>query len=415
MNIKPDTFPVHPVSKESPSPKKLNEGLVLFILAAINFTHIMDFVIVAPLNPFLKEVFLIDTRQFGLLMSAYTLSAGVFGFLGFFFIDRFDRKKALLIFYAGFGLSNLLCALSESYYLFMAARVVAGAFGGIVASLVLSVVGDAIPQERRGKATGIVMSAFAAASIIGIPTGLYLSELFSWHAPFVLLTVLSAIVLTAVALFFPPMRGHLEKRSALPPLELLMSILSIRNVQWSLLFMVLLMLGGFTVVPFLSDYMVNNIGLPKQDLRYIYLFGGLGSVVTGPVVGKLSDKYGKQRVFIIAAIVSIIPMALITNLGQVAHWLVFSVSTLFFIFFGGRFVPAMAMITSSVEARNRGKFMSISSCVQQLSSALASFIGGIVIVNSVQGKLLHFDTVGYIAIAATLLCIIVSFKVKPVS
>ena len=395
--------------------KKINENILLLVLAAINFTHIMDFVIIAPLNPFLKEVFQINTRQFGFLMSAYTLSAGIFGFLAFFFIDQFDRRKALIFLYCGFALSNFLCALANSFEFFMATRIFAGAFGGVLGALVLSVVGDAVPPERRGRATGVIMSAFSAASIVGIPIGLYFAEIFSWHAPFILITVLSVIVLFFAYKYLPSMTGHLSKKAPLSPFDMLTSILSIENVRWAMAFMFVLMVAGFTVVPFLSDYMVKNMGIAKNNLRYVYLFGGLATAVSGPIIGRLADKFGKRKMFVIAAILSIMPMFLVTNLGHVEPWIAFAASTLFFIFFGGRFVPAMALLSSSVEPQNRGKFMSINSCVQSLSSSVSSFGAGLIILNTAKGELTNYNIVGYIAIIATIGAIIISYRVKQIS
>lgn len=395
--------------------KPINESLLLLILAAINFTHIMDFVIVAPLNPFLKETFDITTRQFGYLVASYTLSAGLSGFLAFFWVDRFDRRSVLLWLYSGFILGNILCALAPTFNMLLGARVVAGAFGGVMGAVIMSVVGDVIPPERRGKATGIVMSAFSAASVIGIPAGLILAEKYAWNAPFILLTGLSTVVMILMAFKLPSLTLHIKNNVATKPLLMLKAILSIQNVRWALAYTVLVMLAGFTVVPYISDYMVNNVGLPKEDLRYIYLFGGIATVVSGPLVGKLADKFGNQKIYAIMGVLSIAPILLITHLPKMSEPLVLLASTAFFIFFGGRFVPAMAIMTGSVEPKNRGKFMSINASIQQLSNALATSIAAFVIINLPDGRIEGFGTVGFIAAAATLCSIAIAYKVKQVS
>lgn len=395
--------------------KPINENLLLFILAAINFTHIMDFVIVAPLNPFLKEAFHITTREFGFLVASYTLSAGVSGFLAFFWVDKFDRRSVLLSLYLGFMLGNVLCALAPTFHLLVLARIVAGAFGGVMGAVLMSVVGDVVPPERRGKAMGIVMSAFSAASVIGIPLGLILTEKYSWHAPFILLSGLSLLVFVFMYFKLPSIKIHLKNAIVENPWDMLMSILKDVNVRWSLLFTVMIMLAGFTVVPYISDYMVFNVGLPKEDLRYIYLFGGIATVASGPLVGRLADMYGKQRVYCIVALLSIAPILLMTHLPVLSKPLIFVASTSFFIFFGGRFVPAIAIMTSSVEPRNRGKFMSINSSTQQLSNALATSIAGFVIYNSADGRLVGFGTVGVLASVFTVFSIFIAYRVKQVS
>jgi predicted MFS family arabinose efflux permease len=410
----------------------VNEKLLLFVLASIQFTHIMDFVIMAPLGPYLKEVFAIETKQTSFLIAIYALSAGVSGFFGTFFIDKFDRKNALQFLYIGFIISNLLCALSNTYNALLISRIIAGGFGGILGALVFAIIGDAIPYERRGKATGIVMSAFSLASIIGIPIGLYLAANITWQMPFVMLTVLSSIVLIITYFFFPSMKGHITgkkegdhksfgiidtiKNAFNDATALTLSILSNSNLRWALFFTIMLMMAGFTVVPFLSDYMVNNVGLDKEkQVPLIYFFGGLATVISGPLVGILTDKFGKHRMFMIAAVISIVPVLLITHLGRAPIPYVFTVSTIFFIFFGARFIPAMSMITSSVEPSKRGSFMSINSSVQQLSSFFATLGAGLFISNTTEHELVNFNYVGIFACFACIACMAISFKVSKVS
>jgi predicted MFS family arabinose efflux permease len=415
--------------KEAPV-VKINEGLLLFILAAINFTHIMDFVIMAPLGPLLKKEFHIDTRESSFLIAVYTLSAGVSGFLGTFVIDRFDRRNVLLFMYAGFTISNLFCALTDSYHYFLIARIVAGVFGGVLGALVMAIVGDAVPYERRGKATGIVMSAFSFASVVGIPLGLFLAAKIQWRMPFVMLTALSAIVWVIAFFIMPSMTGHISgfpdvrdrkgennfHRISREARTILSSIFGNSNLRWSLLFMVILMIAGLTIVPFLSDYTVYNVGLDQEkELPWIYFFGGLATAVSGPIVGKMADKYGKQRMFMISAIISIIPILIVTNMGKLNLSTVLIFSSMFFIFFGGRFVPAMSMITSGVEPRLRGSFMSINSSMMSLGSFIATFGAGLIIQNGPNGELINYNYVGIFACIATLACIAISFKIKKVS
>jgi predicted MFS family arabinose efflux permease len=394
--------------------KEIREGLLIFTLAAIQFTHMMDFVIMMPLGPQLMRVFNISPSEFGLLVSAYTFSAAVAGFLSALFIDRFDRKHAMLGLYLGFTLGTLACALAPTFVMLLVARVVAGAFGGVLGALILAVIGDAIPEQRRGAATGKVMAAFSVASIAGVPVGLYLASISSWHAPFYLLAGLSFIVLLASFKLLPPMRGHLTNAVKQNPFLVLKEILQKRNLQWSMTLMVTLTMSGFLVVPFISPYMVANVGFSETELSYIYLFGGIATVFTSQWAGRLADKHGKHKVFIISAVLSIVPILLITNLPPVQHYVALIVSTIFFIFFGARFVPAMSLITSSVEPKLRGSFMSINSSVQQLSAGIAAFISGLIVAESADGKLLHFGWDGVLACLVTLIAIWVVRHIKTV-
>ncbi|WP_162425608.1 MFS transporter [Pontibacter pudoricolor] len=394
--------------------KEIREGLLIFTLAAIQFTHMMDFVIMMPLGPQLMRVFNISPSEFGLLVSAYTFSAAVAGFLSALFIDRFDRKHAMLGLYLGFTLGTLACALAPTFVMLLVARVVAGAFGGVLGALILAVIGDAIPEHRRGVATGKVMAAFSVASIAGVPVGLYLASISSWHAPFYLLAGLSFLVLLASFKLLPPMRGHLTNAVKQNPFLVLKEILQKRNLQWAMTLMVTLTMSGFLVVPFISPYMVANVGFSETELSYIYLFGGIATVFTSQWAGRLADKHGKHKVFIISAVLSIVPILLITNLPPVQHYVALIVSTVFFIFFGARFVPAMSLITSSVEPKLRGSFMSINSSVQQLSAGIAAFISGLIVQEAADGKLQHFGWDGVLACLITLIAIWVVRHIKTV-
>lgn len=395
----------------------VEERWILFILIAINFTHIMDFVVIAPLNPFLKEALVIDSSQFGILVSSYTFSAGIAGLIAFFKFDAYDRRKVLLFLYAGFVFGNLLCAVAPGYKFFLFSRVLAGAFGGVLSVLIFSVIGDVIPPQRRGKATGMVMAAFSGASVLGIPIGLFLTHRFDFHAPFILLTVLSLLVYVAIWKKFPSLTVHFKKGSEeqIDRKELLRSFLHNPNVRYALGLTFFLTLAGFMVVPFVSDYMVNNVGLDKKMLGYIYLFGGLATAVTGPWVGRLADKYGKQRVYVICATLSMFPLFLITTLPPIAVWFLFPFTTVFFILFGSRFVPAVTLVTSAVSPRERGSFMSINTSTQQFASAMAAMLSGLIVSNTPEGKIEYFWVVGLCAVAFTVVSIVVSYRVKEVS
>jgi len=395
----------------------VSEGILIAMLAAINFTHIMDFVIMAPLSPFLKESMLISTEQFGFLVSVYTFAAAVGAILAFFNIDKYDRRSAILFLYTGFIVANVLCALAPQYKFFMMARLFAGLFGGVLNVLIMSVIGDVIPMERRGKATGMVMAAFSAASVLGIPSGLILADMYKdYHAPFWLLSGLSMLVGIALVFKFPSIRKHLEYEGPkTPPLEILKSFALDSNIRRALLFMSLLMIAGFTIVPFISDYLVNNVGLNKDELKYVYLCGGLATVFSSILVGKLSDKFGKVKTFVVAGLISIVPIAIVTVLPVMPLVYVLMFNVVFFMCFGARFVPAMTLMTSCVMPHRRGSFLSVSSAVQQMASGIAILIASTIIVNGAKGELYHFGWVGVVACTATVLCIIVSLRIKEVS
>lgn len=389
-----------------------SERLLLFTLAAIQFSHIMDFMIMMPLGPQLMRIFAISPQQFSFLVSGYTFSAGVFGFLSAFVADRFARKPLLMFLFTGFILGTITCSLSPSYSILLAARILTGAFGGVLSAMVFAVVGDSIPIERRGAAMGWVTAAFSAASVFGVPFGLFLASKISWHAPFVFLACLGLPV-WVMAWRYIPNTAHAESTRE-NPLQLLQRVSLDRNQQWALLLIVLMMLGQFSVIPFLSPSMVANVGFSEGSLAYIYLLGGFTTLFTGPWIGRLADRYGRLRVLSTFLVLSIVPTIWITHLGPSPMLMVLALTTSFFVVSGGRMIPVMAMMTAAVAPRYRGSFMSLQSAVQQISAGVASLLAGWILVENAQGQLLNYPIVGYLAAMMALLALVVARRIKVV-
>ena len=394
----------------------MGERTLVLVLAAIQFTHIMDFMIMMPLGPQLMRVMLISPQQFGLLVSAYTLTAAVAALAVAFYTDRFDRRKTLLFLYA--RLRDIDAAVRHRarlrYRCWPRARF-AGAFGGVAGASVHSIIGDAIPEQRRGAATGMIMSAFALSSIIGVPIGLVLAAHFTWRAPFLFLVVVSTLVLILTWKILPPMRGHIVDGESHRPLVQMKAVLGTANHLRAFVFMFALMFAGFSVIPFIAPYMVANVGLKETDLPYLYFFGGLATVFTSRYIGKLADRHGKRQMFTLIGLISIAPLLITTNLPPVPVSVAICASVIFMVFVSGRFVPAMALVISSVEPRLRGGFMSINSAIQQLGMGAASLLAGTLIGHGAGSSLTRFWLVGFIAVGATLLAIALAWRVKPVS
>jgi predicted MFS family arabinose efflux permease len=387
------------------------EWLVLLALATIQFTHIVDFMIIMPLGPELKESLRLDPRQFSMIVAVYGFSASVAGLFAARFMDRHDRKTAVLWLYAGFTLGTLFCALAPSYELLLAARAVAGAFGGVVAAAVLTIVGDAFPDARRGRAMGVVMSAFSVASIVGVPAGLYLAAGLGWRAPFGMLTGLSALVLAGVYFVLPSMRGHLSRAplETVKPWAVLVQPTHVR----AYLLMTTLVLSSFMIVPFLADYLVSNVGLLKGELPYVYSCGGLATLLTMTWFGRLSDRLGKLPVFRVLALLTLIPLGLVTNLPAVPLLAALAVSTLFMVTTSGRMVPAMALITASAEPRYRGSFLSVNGSVQTMAMGLASILGGRLLGQTESGQLTGYPLAGALAMLAVLTSVWLAGRLRP--
>ncbi len=390
------------------------EKLLLFVLACIQFTHIVDFMIIMPLGDTLMKAFSIKPNQFSYIVSSYTFSAGIVGLISAFFIDRFDRKSMLSYCYLGFLIGTFACAIAPTYYFLLAARIFTGAFGGVLGALVLSIIGDVIPLERRSSAMGVVMAAFSAAAVFGVPTGYFIASKFTWHAPFLFLAALGVVIFFLIYYLIPPLKSHLNK-TGIPtnPFTNIANIFRDANQVKALLFMMLLMFGQFTVIPFIAPYMERNVGFDKNQITYIYLVGGFFTIFTSQIIGKLADKYGRFKVFASFALIALIPLFSITNMGETHIALALVATTLFFIVIGGRMIPATTMITAVVAPQNRGSFMSLNSSVQQISSGIAAFVAGIIVTEiSSGGKFINYHYVGYIAIVANLLAIILANRLK---
>lgn len=393
------------VSGSGELPKAINEQLLLLVLAAIQFTTIVDFLIIMPLGPQYMRVFGISPGQFGVIVSAYAISAGVSGLATGFFLDRFDRKRALLGLYSGFTMGTLCCALAPNYHLLVAARVAAGAFGGVAGALILAIVGDVVPEGRRGAAMGFVMSSFSVASICGVPLGLFLASSLNWHVPFFVLAALSAVILAGASRVLPSLRGHLRHALEQHPAAQMLAVLAHRDHQAAFIFMAVLTCTGFLIFPYLSNYMVGNVGLTEKQLPLIYLCGGLCTIVSMNWIGRWADRAGKTRVFTLMSLSAAVPILALTNLPRVPVFAAIGTSTLLMICMSGRMVPAMALMTASIESRYRGGFMSINSSVQQFSCGLASLLSGEIIGQSPRGELTHFPFIGVVSLACAFTCI----------
>jgi predicted MFS family arabinose efflux permease len=400
----------------------VRERLLLLTLAAIQFTTTLDFLIIMPLGPQYMRVFHVNPRQFGLIVSSYGISAGISGLTAGFFLDKFDRKWALIWLYLGFTLGTLLCGLAPTYHLLVASRFAAGAFGGVVGAVILAIIGDVVPGPRRGAAMGLVMSSFSVASIVGIPLGLWLADdsghlsLFGfsgWHLPFIALAVLSALILVGAAFVTPALRGHMEHAREEHPVARTLAVMLHPDHQKAFVFMAALTFAGFCVFPDIPLYMVANVGVKEDQVFWIYLCGGLCTLFSMNWVGRWADRSGKLKVFIITSLTTTVPILALTNLPRVPLSVAVGTSTLLMICMSSRFVPAMAMITATVEARYRGGFMSINSAVQQLSMGLASFVTGQILGKNAQGEVTRFPINGLLSLACVYSCIYLARFLKP--
>jgi predicted MFS family arabinose efflux permease len=379
------------------------EFWLLLTLAGIQFTHILDFMIMMPLGPQFREIFGISDAKFGVLVSAYTFSAGLSGLLAAFFVDRFDRKKLLLVLYALFALATLACGLASTYETLMAARIAAGVFGGVLSALSQTIVGDVIPVERRGRAMGIVMSSFSISTVAGVPLGLFLVAHFTWHVPFFAIAAMSGLLVILAWQTLPPLRDHLKAARQLSPMANMIDTVLNRDHQKALLFTFLMMFVGFVLIPYITLYTTSNGGLSTQQIPYIYLCGGVATLVSARWIGRATDARGKVPMFRALSLLTIIPVVGMTVSAPLGLYGILAVSVLFFVFMSGRMIPGMAIVTSACNPPQRGTFMALNSAVQSLGMSAAAFLGGLIISRDAQGLVLNYWGNGLVGVVASLL------------
>lgn len=390
------------------------ERAMLLTLMAVQFTVIVDFMLMMPLSAQLMAVFHIQPAQFGLLVSSYSLAAGASALVASSLLDRFDRRYALLVGYVGLLVATLGCGLVDSYWWLMAARVVAGIFGGVLSSIVLAIVGDVIPQQRRGRATSVVMLAFSLAAVAGVPFGLFIAHYFHWQSPFLFLVGIGLPILICCWCWVPNVRGHLQQT----PTGFWASyyeLLSEPNHWWAFATSALLMFAGFLVIPYLAPTLVSNAGLAEAHLPYIYLVGGAVTLISRPWIGRLTDRYRYADVMAWTAFASFVPIVLVTQSLQVPLAWQLLIAALFFIFVSGRFIPCTALVTASCEMRARGRVMAFNAAVQNFGSGLAALAAGAIMVKADNGQILRYDWVGYISCIFGVLAVLAARRVKVVS
>jgi predicted MFS family arabinose efflux permease len=391
------------------------ELAILLTLAAVQFTHIVDFMIVIPLGPQLMRLLDVGPQPFSLLVSVYMLAAAASGFVAAFWIDRYDRKRALLALYCGFIVATALCGLAPNYPLLLLARFGAGVFGGVIGSLVLAIVADLVPYARRASATAIVAASFSLAAVAGVPLALWLASVGSWRLPFLLLAALSIAFALAAMRLLPPLAVPLVAHQRRHPLEQLRLIFGGANHRRAFALTLMLMFAGFTVIPFIPSYLVANVGIGERDLAVVYFAGGAATLVTLQVIGRLADRYGKKRVFALVAAVSVVPILIVTHMPPLPLASVVPLTMMSFVFVTGRFGPAMALVTAAAAPPLRGSFMSFNGSIQQLGSALASFAAGMIIGRAADGSLTRFGAVGWLAVACTLACVWLARRIRIVA
>lgn len=387
--------------------------LVIILLALTQFTVVLDFMVMSPLGDMLMKSMELTTSQFGFAVSAYAFSAGISGLLTAGFADRFDRKKLLMFFYVGFIAGTLFCGLSTSYLMLIAARIITGLFGGVIGSISLAIVADLFPLLQRGRAMGFIQMGFGASQVLGIPISLFIANHWNWQAPFLMIVGLATIIWVIVMLKLEPVNKHLELKSEKTAVKHLWHTIRERHYRIGFLMTALLSLGGFMMMPWGSAFAVNNLHVSYEQLPVLFMVGGVASLFVMPMVGRLSDKIDKVKIFNAAAISMMVIIVIYTNLTPVPFWIIIIMNILMMTAIMSRIVPAMALVSALPKMQDRGAFMSINSSLQQIAGGIAAGVGGLIVAQKTKtSPLQHYNTLGYLIDIIIIANIIMMYRVN---
>jgi predicted MFS family arabinose efflux permease len=381
------------------------QAFIIAILSILQFSIILDFMVLSPLGAILMPELKITTTQFGWVVSAYAFSAGASGLLAAGFADKFDRKKMLLFFYTGFLIGTVLCAIAPDYPLLLAARIVTGIFGGVIGSVSFAIITDLFKFETRGRVMGFVQMSFAASQVLGLPVGFELATRLGWHTPFWMIAIFGIIVGFLIFIYMKPIDGHLKIKSDRNALQHLIKTFSMPDYLKAFVCTSLLATGGFMLMPFGSTFSINNLGVKTSQLTLVYGVTGLFSIVTGPLIGKLSDKLGKFKVFVSGSIVAIIMVAVYTPLGITPLWVIIAISIVMFTGVSSRMISSSALVSAIPAPQDRGAFMSVNASIQQISGGVASAIAGMIVIQRPDGLLDGYTVLGYVVIGSMIVTI----------
>jgi predicted MFS family arabinose efflux permease len=405
-----------PAAREAGAPPAPAPGLpaafspyqkfVVGMLAFLQFTIILDFMIISPLGAILLRELHIPTKKFGFVVSAYAFSASLSGLLAAGFADRFDRKKLLLFFYVGFMGGTLLCGLAPTYELLLGARIVTGVFGGVIGSIAMAIITDLFPLNMRGRVMGVVQTSFAASQVLGLPLGLFLANRWGWHAPFLMIVGLTVVAGGVILVYLRPITGHLAlQRDGNAFVHLFRTVSQRRYIQ-AFATTTLLATGGFMLMPFGSAFTINNVGISFAQLPTIYLVTGLCTLFAGPFIGRLSDRFGKYTLFCLGSALTTVLVLVYTHLGPTPLPWVILINVLLFVGVTSRMISASALMSAVPDPAHRGSFMSVNSSLQQAAGGVGAAVAGLIVVQTPGGALERYDVLGYVVVGAMLVVVV---------
>jgi predicted MFS family arabinose efflux permease len=398
---------------QQPVPFTGYQKFVIFILAITQFTVILDFMVMSPLGDMLMKSLNLKPSAFGIAVSAYAFSAGISGLLTAGFADRFDRKKLLLFFYIGFIGGTIFCGLAHTYVVLVAARIITGLFGGVIGSISMAIITDLFALQQRGRVMGFIQMGFGGSQVLGVPIGLYLANAWGWEAPFWLVAGLSIAIALLIAAKLQPVTAHLSIQNDRSAFKHLWHTLSKANYRVGFTATALLSIGGFMMMPFGSAFAINNLGLTNKQLPMLFMVSGVSSLLIMPMIGRLSDKVDKYKVFAVASVWMMIMCVVYTNLGVTPLILVMAFNILMMMGIMSRIIPSSALTSAIPVMEDRGAFMSINSSLQQIAGGVAAAVAGMIVTQKGKGMPLeNYNIVGYVIVVISIISLFLMWRVN---
>jgi predicted MFS family arabinose efflux permease len=373
----------------------ISERKLVSLVGTARFIATLDFAMVLPLGPDFAKVLGIPVSKLGMVGGSYIAAEVAAAMAGAFFLDRFDRRRALAVALTGLAVGTAACGLATGFVSLLVARMVAGVFGGTTDTLAFAIVADAVAPERRGRAIGAIQSSFAVASMLGVPAGLELARLGGWRAPFFTLAALGAVVAAAALSMLPPQRAHLSTQPV-PFREMLSRPL----VRRSLTAVAIGTMAHYTLVPSLSAYVQCNRGYPRDRLGLIYMIGGAFVFGTARLAGWLGDRYGTTPIVLFGTTLyaAVLIFGFIYPMEAIPVLVVF---VGFMISASFRFIPMQALSSRIPAPHERARFMSTQSVVDCGAQAIGAMLGAQILTEHPDGSLAGIDDVAWLAIAMT--------------
>jgi predicted MFS family arabinose efflux permease len=380
------------------------QKLVILILALTQFTVILDFMIMSPLGDMLMKSMNIKPAAFGITVSAYGISSGVSGLLTAGFADKFDRKRLLLLFYVGFVAGTVFCGISQNFASLLIARIVTGLFGGVIGGTSMAIITDLFFFQQRGRALGFIQMAFGASQVLGVPFGIMLGNWWGWQMPFFLTAGLAAFTAIAIAAFIRPVNDHLRLQQDRTALVHLWRTVVKGDYQIGFAVTALISIGGFMMMPLGSIFAINNLRITSAQLPLLFMVAGVSSLIVVPLIGRLSDKINKVKLFAIATAWMMTACVIYSNLSATPFSWVVVINILLMIGVISRMVPSSALISSIPSPADRGAFMSVNASMAQIAGAVAAIAAGLIVTQQDKfSPLRHYDTVGYVTVIMSLM------------